>query len=130
MLDKETKVSKGVGFVTFAIKEDAEKCVEDGKVILNGRTLRVSWAGQKVRTLTLNGEIYAYRALECLSLNRVNLLLTRLLGHIHQRRLVFITLKLWPILSPSGPLSFPHYLLQSKQGLFGRKCGNKTALKS
>jgi len=60
VLDKETKVSKGVGYVTFetlAIKEEAEKCLQDGKAILNGRTLRVSWAGQKVRTLTLNGEI-------------------------------------------------------------------------
>lgn len=112
VLDKETKVSKGVGYVTFAIKEEAEKCVQDGKVILNGRTLRVSWAGQKVRTLTLNGEIYAYRALECLSLNRANLLLKRLLVHIHQRKLTFITLKLRPILSPSGLLLFPHYLLQ------------------
>jgi len=58
VLDKETKVSKGVGYVTFAIKEDAGKCVQDGKVVLNGRTLRVSWAEQKVCTLTLfNGEI-------------------------------------------------------------------------
>lgn len=52
VLDKETKVSKGVGYVTFAMKDDAEKCVQDGKMILNGRTLRVSWAGHKVRTLT------------------------------------------------------------------------------
>jgi RNA recognition motif-containing protein len=95
VLDKETKVSKGVGYVTFAIKEDAGKCVQDGKVVLNGRTLRVAWAEQKVRSIPLlNGEICAYRALECLSLNRVNHLLKTLLVHVHQRRLVFITQKL------------------------------------
>ena len=113
VLDKETKVSKGVGYVTFAIKEDAGKCVQDGKVILNGRTLRVSWAGQKVRTLTLlNGEICAYQVLKFFSLSRVKVLLTRLPGHVYQRRPMFITQKLWPILSPSGRLSLPHYRLK------------------
>ena len=113
VLDKEAKVSKGVGYVTFAIKEDAEKCVQDGKVTLNGRTLRVSWAGQKVRTLTLfNGEIHAYRAPECFSLNRVNLSLKRLPDHTHQRRLAFIAQKFRLILLPPEPLSFPHCLLR------------------
>jgi nucleolar protein 4 len=66
VLDKETKISKGVGYVTFAIKEDAGKCVQDGNVMLNGRTLRVSWAGQKVRTLTLLNINVAQRRNLCL----------------------------------------------------------------
>jgi nucleolar protein 4 len=52
VLEKETKVSKGVGYVTFAMKEDAAACVEKGKVEMNGRNLRVSWAGAKVRLYT------------------------------------------------------------------------------
>jgi RNA recognition motif-containing protein len=51
VLEKETKVSKGVGYVTFAMKEDAAACVEKGKVEMNGRNLRVSWAGAKVRLI-------------------------------------------------------------------------------
>lgn len=45
-------VSKGVGYVSFAIKEDAESAYEqlskDG-INLVGRKLRVQWADSKVR---------------------------------------------------------------------------------
>lgn len=47
VLEKETKVSKGVGYVTFSLREDAEQCVEKGSVEMNGRMLRVSWAAAK-----------------------------------------------------------------------------------
>jgi len=44
-------VSKGVGYVSFAIKEDAEssfaKIAEEG-ITLVGRKLRVQWAESKV----------------------------------------------------------------------------------
>jgi nucleolar protein 4 len=48
VLEKETKVSKGVGVVVFAMREDAIQCVEKGTMDMNGRTLRVDWAGAKV----------------------------------------------------------------------------------
>ena len=51
VLDKESKVSKGVGLVGFAMKEDAETAfsvVESGQIKLDGRVLRAEWAG-KVR---------------------------------------------------------------------------------
>lgn len=47
VLEKETKVSKGVGYVTFAMREDATQCVANGTVDMNGRALRVDWAGAK-----------------------------------------------------------------------------------
>jgi nucleolar protein 4 len=49
VLEKETKVSKGVGYVTFAMREDASQCVEKGSVEMNRRILRVTWADAKVR---------------------------------------------------------------------------------
>jgi nucleolar protein 4 len=48
VLEKETKVSKGVGYVTFAMREDAAQCVEKGTVEMNRRNLRVTWADAKV----------------------------------------------------------------------------------
>ncbi|TFK23811.1 hypothetical protein FA15DRAFT_641937 [Coprinopsis marcescibilis] len=48
--EQGTGVSKGVGYVSFAIKEDAESCLakinEEGLDIA-GRALRVQWAGKK-----------------------------------------------------------------------------------
>jgi len=49
VLEKETKVSKGGGYVTFAMREDAAQCVEKGNVEMNRRNLRVTWADAKVR---------------------------------------------------------------------------------
>lgn len=48
VLEKDTKISKGVGYVVFAMREDAVQCVEKGTMDMNGRTLRVDWAGAKV----------------------------------------------------------------------------------
>lgn len=46
-----TGVSKGVGYVSFSIKDDAEsaynKILNEG-IVLNGRKLRVDWADRKV----------------------------------------------------------------------------------
>ncbi|QRW07102.1 RNA recognition motif protein [Ceratobasidium sp. AG-Ba] len=48
VLDKETKVSKGVAYVSFAIKEDAEMAMGIEKPLeLDGRVLRLQWAGRK-----------------------------------------------------------------------------------
>lgn len=51
VLEQGTGVSKGVGYVSFAIKEDAQSAFEsissDG-INLNGRKLRVQWADVKV----------------------------------------------------------------------------------
>ena len=51
VLDKASGVSKGVGYVAFAIKEDAQEAFDkishDG-ISLVGRHLRVQWAGKKV----------------------------------------------------------------------------------
>lgn len=47
-----TGVSKGVGYVAFAIREDAQaaftKIAQEG-LQLDGRSLRVQWANKKVR---------------------------------------------------------------------------------
>lgn len=46
-----TGVSKGVGYVSFSMKEDAETTREKGLkegIILAGRKLRIEWANQKV----------------------------------------------------------------------------------
>lgn len=56
VLEQGTGVSKGVGYVSFAIREDAqtayEKVNENGEgIMLVGRKLRVDWAGTKVRVL-------------------------------------------------------------------------------
>lgn len=44
-------MSKGVGYVSFAIKEDASSAIEtierDG-LLLEGRKIRVNWADRKV----------------------------------------------------------------------------------
>ena len=46
-----TGVSKGVGYVTYAIREDAIMAIDmiskEG-ITLDGRSLRVQWAGSKV----------------------------------------------------------------------------------
>jgi nucleolar protein 4 len=51
VLEHGTGTSKGVGYVSFAIPEDAKvafnTCSTDG-VILDGRKLRVEWATNKV----------------------------------------------------------------------------------
>lgn len=47
----ENGVSKGVGYVSFAIKGDAAtamEAIEKEGVVLDGRKLRVNWAQQKV----------------------------------------------------------------------------------
>lgn len=48
--DKESGKSKGVGYVTYSLKEDAEKAVEefDGKEFGGGRKIRVVWADKRV----------------------------------------------------------------------------------
>ncbi len=52
VLEQGTGVSKGVGYVSFALREDAESALEtierDG-LSLVGRKLRVQWADHKVR---------------------------------------------------------------------------------
>ncbi|KAG8702976.1 RNA recognition motif-containing protein [Ceratobasidium sp. 395] len=48
VLDKETKVSKGVAYVSFAIKEDAEMAMgREEPLELDGRVLRLQWADRK-----------------------------------------------------------------------------------
>ncbi|CAE7109595.1 unnamed protein product [Rhizoctonia solani] len=48
VLDKETKASKGVAYVSFAIKEDASMALESEKPFeLDGRVLRLQWADRK-----------------------------------------------------------------------------------
>ena len=50
--EQGTGVSKGVGYVTFAIREDATTAIDQISkegIALNGRGLRVQWAGSKVR---------------------------------------------------------------------------------
>lgn len=54
VLDQDTSTSKGVGYVSFAIRDDAQLAVnkvsEGGEgIALDGRSLRVQWAGAKVR---------------------------------------------------------------------------------
>ncbi|OBZ78183.1 putative RNA-binding protein C4F6.14 [Grifola frondosa] len=50
VLEHESGVSKGVGYVSFAIREDAESAIDkiskEG-IALDGRNLRVQWAGSK-----------------------------------------------------------------------------------
>lgn len=53
VLEHATGSSKGVGYVSFAIREDAQaafdKVNESGEgLVLDGRKLRVQWAGSKV----------------------------------------------------------------------------------
>lgn len=55
--DKETKKPKGVGYVGFAMKEDAQTAYDllaKGDTVLDGRALRAEWAGkankEKVRS--------------------------------------------------------------------------------
>ncbi len=50
--EQGTGVSKGVGYVAFAIKEDAQAAfdtINREGLTLVGRSLRVQWAEQKVR---------------------------------------------------------------------------------
>ncbi|CAE6494033.1 unnamed protein product [Rhizoctonia solani] len=48
VLDKETKASKGVAYVSFAIKEDASMVLQSEKPFeLDGRVLRLQWADKK-----------------------------------------------------------------------------------
>jgi nucleolar protein 4 len=49
VLDKESGASKGVGYVSFAMKEDAKAAIENvGNFVLDGRPLRMEWTGKKV----------------------------------------------------------------------------------
>lgn len=44
-------MSKGVGYVSFALKEDAEACfkqVTDEGLKINKRKIRIQWADKKV----------------------------------------------------------------------------------
>lgn len=57
--EQGTGVSKGVGYVVFALKEDAESAFESiskNGIELVGRKLRVQWADQKVRQLIILSE--------------------------------------------------------------------------
>lgn len=52
--EQGTGVSKGVGYVSFAIREDAQLAYDKVNggvegITLDGRKLRVEWAGNKVR---------------------------------------------------------------------------------
>jgi nucleolar protein 4 len=51
VLDQSTGVSKGVGYVSFGIKEDAESAFATSNegIVLDGRKLRLQWADTKVR---------------------------------------------------------------------------------
>ena len=57
VLDHESQSSKGVGYVSFAIREDAQAAhdtVNGGEgIVLDGRKLRVDWAGTKVCLVVL-----------------------------------------------------------------------------
>ena len=51
VLEHGTGVSKGVGYVSFAIREDATTAIDkisNEGITLDGRSLRVQWAGSKV----------------------------------------------------------------------------------
>lgn len=53
--DRDTGKSKGVGYVTYAMKEDAERAVTelDGSEFgAKGRKIRVVWADKKVSSLS------------------------------------------------------------------------------
>ena len=54
VLEPGTGVSKGVGYVAFSVKEDAQEAFDtitkDGIKIV-GRNLRVQWADTKVRSI-------------------------------------------------------------------------------
>ena len=45
--DKETGDFKGVGWVTFASTEEVDKAVQMGGEQLDGRPIRIDYAGQK-----------------------------------------------------------------------------------
>ncbi|KIJ52673.1 hypothetical protein M422DRAFT_223344 [Sphaerobolus stellatus SS14] len=58
VLDKETRKSKGVGYVSFALKEDAATAVEQiqkNGITLDGRSLRVLFADSKFINTTEDG---------------------------------------------------------------------------
>jgi nucleolar protein 4 len=58
VLEAGSGVSKGVGYVSFSVKEDAEvafKKIEDEGMTLDGRKLRVQWAENKVRSCSVGG---------------------------------------------------------------------------
>lgn len=51
VLEHGSGVSKGVGYVSFSIKEDAQTAFESIKttgMVINGRNIRVQWAESKV----------------------------------------------------------------------------------
>ncbi|CDO75284.1 hypothetical protein BN946_scf184334.g2 [Trametes cinnabarina] len=60
VLDHETGNSKGVGYVSFALREDAamaiDKISKEG-ITLDGRSLRVQWAGSKNKDHEHSGEV-------------------------------------------------------------------------
>lgn len=50
--DKESGKSKGVGYVTYSLREDAERAVAEldgGELGGKGRKIRIAWADEKVR---------------------------------------------------------------------------------
>ncbi|KAK9459249.1 uncharacterized protein V1516DRAFT_679413 [Lipomyces oligophaga] len=55
--DRETNLSRGFGFVTFALAEDAQKALEQTiKAKLEGKTLTVDFAKRRVRKLKIDAE--------------------------------------------------------------------------
>ena len=57
VLEPGTRTSKGVGYVSFAIKEDAatalDQVAKDG-LVLDGRSLRVGWAATSKATVRVH----------------------------------------------------------------------------
>ena len=57
VLEPGTRTSKGVGYVSFAIKEDAatalDQVAKDG-LLLDGRSLRVGWAATSKATVRVH----------------------------------------------------------------------------
>lgn len=54
VLEQGTGISKGVGYVSFAIREDAQLALNKAnegseELVLDGRALRAQWADSKVR---------------------------------------------------------------------------------
>lgn len=45
--DKETRKSRGFGFVTFEDEDDAERMIETGTINVDGRTVRIDSANEK-----------------------------------------------------------------------------------
>jgi nucleolar protein 4 len=54
-------VSKGVGYVSFSLKEDAESCytnVSEEGLTIAGRKIRVEWADKRVSSTVISWLLY------------------------------------------------------------------------